>query len=93
MNEDELKNENILKNCPPTLLLRITWIFLKTSHHDSHTTNDVKPEMLSGVQTGNRISHDEYNAHGIAHAHAYRKVLFFLCILRYKAILTGFANQ
>ena len=32
----------------------ITWIFLKTSHLDSNTTNDVKPEMLSGVQTGNR---------------------------------------
>ena len=23
-----------------------------TSHHNSHTTTDVKPDMLSGVQTG-----------------------------------------
>ena len=37
-NEDELNYYNI------------TWIFLKTSHLDSHTTNDFKPEMLSGVQ-------------------------------------------
>ena len=29
-----------------------------TSHPDSHTTTDVKPDMLSGVQTGNGIPHD-----------------------------------
>ena len=42
---------------------------MKTSHLDSHTTNDVKPEMLSGVQTRNRIPHDEYNIRGIAYAY------------------------
>ena len=42
-NEDELNYYNI------------TWIFLKTSHLDSHTTNDAKQEMLSGVQTGNKM--------------------------------------
>ena len=31
--------------------------FLRTSQLDSHTTTDVKPEMLAGVQTGNRIPH------------------------------------
>ena len=29
--------------------------------------------MLSSVQTGNRIPHDEYNVRGIAHARAYIK--------------------
>ena len=28
------------------------------SYLDIHTTTDVKPEMLSGVQTGNGIPHD-----------------------------------
>ena len=32
-----------------------------TSHLDSHTTSDVKPDMLSGVQPGNGIPHDRYN--------------------------------
>ena len=31
-----------------------------TSHHNSHGTTDIKPEMLSGVQTGNGTSHDKY---------------------------------
>ena len=44
-----------------------------TSHLDSHTTTDVKPDMLSGVHTGNRIPHDRYNIRGIAHAHTNRK--------------------
>ena len=60
-NEDELKNEDVLKNCsltpqqfcPHPNCYDITWIFLKTSHLDSHTTNDVKLKMLSGVQTWN----------------------------------------
>ena len=86
-NQDELTNQNVLKNrpptqqqfCPPSLsYYDITWFFFKTSHLDSHTTNDVKPGMLSGVQTGNRIPHDEYNLHGIAHACAYRKDDIFM---------------
>ena len=28
-------------------------IFLMTSHLNSHRTTDIKPEMLSGVKTGN----------------------------------------
>ena len=32
-----------------------------TSHRDSHTITDFKPEMIPGVQTGNGIPHDEYN--------------------------------
>ena len=39
-----------------------------TSHRDSHTTTDVKPERIPGVLTGNGIPHDKYNIHGIAHA-------------------------
>ena len=53
-------------------------IFLKTSHLDSHTKNYVKPEIISGVQTGNRIPHDRYNACGIAHACSYIKDDIFM---------------
>ena len=38
-----------------------------TSHRDSHTTTDIKPEMIPGVETGNGISHDTYYVRGIAH--------------------------
>ena len=36
-------------------------------------TPDVKPDMLSGVQTGNGIPHDRHNIRGIAHACTNRK--------------------
>ena len=44
-----------------------------TSHRDSHSINDVKPEMIPGVQTGNGIPHDKYNIRGIAHVRTNRK--------------------
>jgi len=44
-----------------------------TSQLDGHTTNDVKPEILSGVQTGNGIPHYQNNICGIAHAQTYSK--------------------
>ena len=44
-----------------------------TSHHNSHTTTDVKPEMISGVKTGNGIQHNEYDICGIAQARTDRK--------------------
>ena len=44
-----------------------------TSHRDSHTITDVKPEMIPGVQTGNGIPHDKYNIRGIAHVRTNRK--------------------
>ena len=47
--------------------------FLMISHLDSHTTTDVKPEMLSRDQIGNRIPNDEFNIRRITHAHTYRK--------------------
>ena len=84
-NEDELKNEDILKNCPltpqqfwPSSNKVITWIFLKTSHLDSDTTNDAKPEMLLGVQIGNILPHDEYDICSIAHERTYRKDNIFM---------------
>ena len=40
-----------------------------TIHLDCYATTDGKPEMLSGVETGNRIPHDELKLRGIAHAH------------------------
>ena len=73
-NEDNLKNEDDLKNCsfPPNFFAH-PWHFFMTSHLGSHGTNDMKPEMLPGVQTGNGIQHVEYNIRGFAHVHAYRK--------------------
>ena len=47
-----------------------------TSHLNSHGTIDIKPEMLSGVQTGNGTPHDKYNIHGIAHGRTNRKDIF-----------------
>ena len=49
-----------------------------TSHLDSHTTTDVKPDMLSCVQTGNGIPPDRYNIRGIAHGHTNRKYNIFM---------------
>ena len=63
-----------------------------TSHRDSHTITDVKPEIIPGVQTGNGISHDRYNIRGIAHVRTNRKdnILMqrrlgqiFICILEW----------
>ena len=48
-------------------------IFFMTSHLDSHGTTDIKPEMLSSVQTRNGIQRVEYSICGIAHEQAYRK--------------------
>ena len=44
-----------------------------TSHRDSHTITDVKPEMIPGIQTGNGIPHDKYIIRGIVHACRSRK--------------------
>ena len=49
-----------------------------TSHLDGHTTTDVKPEMIQGVQTGNGIPHDKYNIRGIAHVRTNRKDDIFM---------------
>ena len=49
-----------------------------TSHLNSHGTTDIKPEMLSGVQTGNGTPHDRYNIRGIAHARTNRKDDIFM---------------
>ena len=49
-----------------------------TSHLNSHRTTDIKPEMLSVVQTGIGTPHDKYNIHGIAHARTNRKDDIFM---------------
>ena len=49
-----------------------------TPHLNSHLTTDIKPEMLSGVQTGNGTPHDKYNIHGIAHVRTNRKDDIFM---------------
>ena len=56
-NEDNYKNEQDLENDDDLKRKYYLNTFLMTSQLDSHTTNDVKPEMLSGVQTGNGIPH------------------------------------
>ena len=65
--------------CPPhNPLKNYLKFFLMTSHCDSQTTTDVKPEMIPGVQTGNGIPHDKYNIRGIAHARTNRKDDIFM---------------
>ena len=49
-----------------------------TSHRDSHTITDVKPEIIPSVQTGNGIPHDKYNMRGIAHERTNRKDDIFM---------------
>ena len=49
-----------------------------TSHFDSHNTTDIKPEMLSGVQTGNGTPYGKYNIRCIAHARTHRKDDIFM---------------
>ena len=49
-----------------------------TSHRDSHTITDVKPEIILGVQTGNGIPHDKYNIRGIANERTNRKEDIFM---------------
>ena len=50
-----------------------------TIHLDCYATTDCKPEVLSGVETGNRIPHDEWNLRGIAHMYTYtEKTTFFM---------------
>ena len=41
-------------------------------------TTDIKPEMLSGVQTGNGTPHDKHNIRGIAHVRTNRKDNIFM---------------
>ena len=49
-----------------------------TSHRDSHTITDVKPEIIPGVQTRNGIPYDRYNIRGIAHVPTNRKDDIFM---------------
>ena len=62
----------------PPLKRILPAIFLMTSHLDSHRTTDIRPEMLSGVQTGNGTPHNKYNIRGIAHVHKNRKDNIFM---------------
>ena len=49
-----------------------------TSHLNSHRTTDIKPEMLSGVQTGNGTPHDKFNTRSITHEQTNRKDDIFM---------------
>ena len=48
-------------------------IMFMTPHLDSHSTTDLKPEILSAVETGNRILCDGRNVRGVMHVHMCRK--------------------
>ena len=64
--------------CLPNLKEYYLKLFLMTSHLNSRRTTDIKPEMLSGVLTGNGTPHDKYNIRGIAHARTNRKEDIFM---------------
>ena len=49
-----------------------------TSLLDSHMTTYLKPNMLSGVQTGNGIPHDRYIKRGIVRVRTNRKDDIFM---------------
>ena len=55
--------------------MNLFFFYLILCSGDSHRTTDIKPEMLSGIQTGNGTLHDKYNILGIAHACANRRRL------------------
>ena len=63
-------------------------IFLMTSHLNSHRTTDIKPEMLSGVLTGNGTPHDKYDIRGNDHARTNRKDEIFMKIFHFGENLT-----
>ena len=44
-----------------------------TPHLNSHSTTDPKQDILSAVETGNRISRDGKNVRGIMHVHVCKK--------------------
>ena len=66
-NEDDLKNEDALSNEYDLKKQR------RPQKKNPPPPTDIKPEMLSGAQTGNGIQHVAYDIRGIAHVHAYRK--------------------
>ena len=68
-NEDDTKNENDLKTkmtSKKKSSLHVKEYCLQFSLMTSHGTTDIKPEMLSGVQTRNGTLYNKYNIHGIA---------------------------
>ena len=77
-NEDNYKNEQDLENDDDLKRKYYLNTSLMTSQLDSHTTTDVKPEMLSGVQTRNGIPHYWNNIRGIAHAQTYSEDDIFM---------------
>ena len=48
-----------------------------TPHLDSHSTTDPKPEILSAVLTGNRISHDGKMYAALCMCTCAEKTIFF----------------
>ena len=46
--------------------------------HDIHTTTDVKPEMIAGINTRNGIPHNEYDIRSIANVRTNRKDDIFM---------------
>ena len=69
---------NSKKKLPPDSEEYYLQFFFMTSHLDSQGTTDIKPEILSGVQTGNGTLHDKFDIRGNAHARTNRKDVIFM---------------
>ena len=67
-----------INNSPPHLRENYLKFFLMTFHLNNHRTAEIKPEMLSGVQTRNGTPHDKYDIRGIAHVRTNRKDDIFM---------------
>ena len=65
---------------PHKKLPDIFWWHLTLTATRQQMSNRIcyQANMLSGVQTGNRIPHDRYNIRGIAHAHTNKKDDIFM---------------
>ena len=75
LSEEDLWRKTIFDRRRPLIGCLVYYLkkMFTTPHHDSHNTTDPKPEILSAVKTGKRISCDGRNVRGIAHAHVCRK--------------------
>ena len=75
MTEDDLWGKTTFDGRRPSIGCIVYYLknMFSTPHLDSHSTTDPKPEILSAVQTGNRISRDGRNVRGIMHVRMCKK--------------------
>ena len=75
LTEDNLRWKTTFDGRQPSIGCLVYYLkkLWTTPHLDSYSPTDPKPEILSAVQTGKRISRDGRNVRGITHAHVCRK--------------------